>query len=247
MNANDDAVDLCVIAAHPDDAELAIGGTILKAHERGYRTAIVDLTRAELSTRGDLQTRAAETARATEILAIDRRENLGLPDGGVRDDDEARRLLIGAIRRLRPRIMLAPWKDDLHADHAGAGRLAESCWYLSGVSKFAPGEPPFRPQLLGFYMAHTPFIPNAVIDVSSVWERKMDAVRAYASQFHRPGDSGPPTKISRPDFFRSLEGRARQYGLMVGFTHGEPIRWEYPAPLADPVSFLAAAAGEERS
>lgn len=239
----DTGVDLLAIAAHPDDVELAIGGTMLVAKALGYRTAIVDLTRGELSSRGDLVTRAAETDRASELLGLAHRENLDLPDGGVRDTHEAREKLVDAVRRLRPRVMLAPWKEDLHADHAGAGLLVERSWYLGGVGKFAQrtegAQPiePHRPRLLGFYMCHTPFVSSAVIDVTSVWSQKVDVMRCYSSQFG-DGNSGPATKISQPHFMAGIEGRAREHGLLAGCEFGEPIRWEYPALLSDPVGFL---------
>jgi len=232
-------VDLLAIAAHPDDAELAIGGTLLVAKERGLRTAVVDLTRGELSSRGDPETRLAETAAATALLALDHRENLDLGDGTIRDRDDARIALVGVIRRLRPRVVLAPWRDDLHPDHAGAGELAYRSFYLTGIRLFAPASAPaYRPAMLGYYMGHTPFEPSIVVDISAVWERKLELVRAYGSQFHRPGVSGPPTKISRPDFVAFLEGRAREHGLRAGVTFGEPIRWQDPPAVADPVSWI---------
>ena len=117
-----EAVDLLVVAAHPDDAELAVGGTLLVARDLGYRIAVVDLTRAELSSRGDPATRAAETEEATRRLGLHARENLGLPDGGVGDEPEGREKLVRVIRALRPKVVIAPWKEDLHPDHAGAGR-----------------------------------------------------------------------------------------------------------------------------
>ncbi len=232
-------VDLLVIAAHPDDAEISIGGTLLVAKDLGYRTGVLELTRGELSTRGELDTRAAETARATELLGLDHRENLDLGDGGVGDDPVARVRLVDAIRRLRPPVVLAPWKGDLHPDHAGAGELVSRAWYLCGVAKFAGEGNPFRPRLVGYYMLHTPFRPSAVIDVTSVWKRKLEAIAAFGSQFHRAGDPGPTTKISQPHFLEALAGRAREYGLLAGCEYGEPILWEYPPLLGDPVRLTA--------
>lgn len=230
-------IDLLVIAAHPDDAEMTVGGTLLVARRLGYRTAVVDLTRGELSSRGDLETRARETAAATELLGLAARENLDLPDGGVRDAHEARLRLVGAIRRLRPKLMLAPWKGDLHPDHAGAGLLAERCWYLCGVGKFAPTEAPYRPHLLGFYACHTPIEATAIVDVTPVWEQRLAVMRCYASQFHDDQASGPATKIAQPHFLAALEGRARDLGMRAGCEFGEGLRWEVPALLADPVGF----------
>jgi len=241
-------IDLLVVAAHPDDAELCLGGTLLVAKDRGLRTAVVDLTRGELSSRGDPETRAKETARATELLALDERRNLDLGDGTIRDRDDARAALVGEIRRLRPRVVLAPWRDDLHPDHAGAGELAYRSFYLTGVGRFSPGpHPPYRPALLGYYLGHTPFEPSVIVDISEVWERKLALIAAYGSQFHREGVDGPPTKISRPDFVAFIEGRAREYGLRAGVAMGEPIRFQDPPAVADPVGWVVGEGLGDRS
>lgn len=232
-------IDLLVVAAHPDDAELCLGGTLLTTKARGLRTAVVDLTRGELSSNGDPETRAKETAAATELLALDYRSNLDLGDGTIRDRDDARIALVGEIRKLRPKVVLAPWRDDLHPDHAGAGELAYRTHYLTGVRLFAPGpHPPFRPPQLGYYMAHTPFEPSIVVDISYVFERKLELMFAYASQFHRPAGDGAPTKISSPAFVRYVEGRAREYGVRAGVEMGEPIRWQDPPAVADPTAWI---------
>lgn len=230
-----DPIDILVIAAHPDDAEICLGGTLLLAKDLGHRTAVLDLTRGELSTRGDLVTRAAETAKATALLGLDHRENLDLGDGAVRDEPAAREKLVDAIRRLRPSVVLAPFRDDLHADHSGAGELAYRAWYLCGVAKFAPGRAPFRPPFLGYYMLHTPFVPDAVIDVTATWERKLAVIAAFGSQFHRAGYDGPPTKISQPHFMDAVTGRAREYGMQAGCEYGEPIGWDVPLLVTDPM------------
>ena len=234
-----DPVDLLVVAAHPDDAELCLGGTLLAAKARGLRTAVVDLTRGELSSRGDVETRQKETDAATEILALDHRSNLDLGDGTIRDRDDARIALVGEIRKLRPKVVLAPWRDDLHPDHAGAGELAYRCQYLCGVRLYAPGPyPAYRPPQLGYYMGHTPFEPSVVVDISDHFEGKLAVMRAYASQFHQEGVDGAPTKISTPEFVRFVEGRAREYGVRAGVTFGEPIRWQDPPAVADPTSWI---------
>ncbi|MFQ5654293.1 MAG: bacillithiol biosynthesis deacetylase BshB1 [Planctomycetota bacterium] len=233
-----DGVDLLVVAAHPDDAELAMGGTLLLAAHLGYRTGILDLTRGELSSRGDPETRARETERATEILGLAWRGNLGERDGDVRDTAEARTRFAEIIRALRPRVVLAPWREDLHPDHAGAGELVTRAWYLCGVEKFTRGKSPYRPGLLAYYMCHTPFIPTIVVDISPFWNRKLEAIRAYGSQFLRSRAEGPPTKVSRPDFLQAVEGRAREYGLQVEVSFGEPLCWVTPPAISDPVGFL---------
>ena len=234
-------IDLLVIAAHPDDAELCLGGTLLVAKERGLRTAVVDLTRGELSSNGDPETRAKETDAASALMNLDYRSNLDLGDGTIRDRDDARVALVGEIRKLRPRVVLAPWRDDLHPDHAGAGELAYRTHYLTGVKNFAPGpDAAYRPPQLGYYMGHTPFEPSVVVDISDVFERKLELMAAYASQFYQAGTEQTPTKIANPEFLRFVEGRAREYGVRAGVALGEPIRWQDPPAVADPASWIVA-------
>lgn len=240
MDSAERPLDLLVIAAHPDDAELAVGGTILATIAGGNRVGIVDLTRGELSTRGNPEQRARETEAATALMGVHYRRCLDLPDGQVADGHEARLALVDVIRESKPRVLLAPWRDDLHPDHAGAGELAYRSLYLSGVGKFGEGRPPFRPATLGYYMCHTPFEPSVVVDVSRHWQGKMELMKAYSSQFHQEGVDGPQTKISRPDFADALEGRARDLGMRVGVSHGEAIRWQDPPAVADPVSLVVA-------
>ncbi|MBA4683710.1 MAG: bacillithiol biosynthesis deacetylase BshB1 [Planctomycetes bacterium] len=234
-------LDLLVVAAHPDDAEISIGGTILATLASGHRVGIVDLTRGELSSRGTPELRAQETAAATEVLGIDYRVCLDLPDGSVRDTDEAREKLVAVVRHTRPRVMLAPWRDDLHPDHAGAGLLAYRSLYLGGVKMYpggTPAETQHRPATLGYYMCHTPFDPSVIVDVTDHWARKCEAVQCYASQFHQPGKDGPPTKISRPEFMLAVEGRARDLGGRVGVEFGEALKWQDPPAVTNPVDMI---------
>ena len=235
-------LDLLVIAAHPDDAEISIGGTILATLAGGHRVGIVDLTRGELSSRGTPDIRAQETAAATGVLGVQFRTCLGLPDGSVRDTDEAREALVEVIRQTRPRVLLAPWRDDLHPDHAGAGLLAYRSLYLGGVKMYPGGvssPTQHRPATLGYYMCHTPFEPSVIVDVSDHWSQKCEAVQCYASQFFQPGQDGPPTKISRPGFMLAVEGRARDLGGRVGVEFGEALRWQDPPAVVNPVDSIA--------
>jgi len=242
MNSNDEQnLDLLVIAAHPDDAEISIGGTILATIASGAKVGIVDLTRGELSSRGTPQLRAQETARATEMLGVHWRSCLDMKDGSVRDDDESRAALVEVMRSTRPRVVLAPWKDDLHPDHAGAGLLAYRSLYLGGVRLYPGGETTHRQHraaTLGYYMCHTPFEPSVVVDVTSHWNRKLEVVNCYRSQFHDPDQDGAPTKISAPGFMATVEGRARTLGSRAGVELGEAIIWQDPPAVANPVDMI---------
>ena len=234
-------LDLLVIAAHPDDAEIAMGGTILATIASGARVGIVDLTRGELSSRGTPELRAEETARATEMLGVHWRSCLGLADGSVRDDDPSREALVEVMRQTRPRVVLAPWKDDLHPDHAGAGLLAYRSLYLGGVRLYPSGTGSHlqhRASALGYYMCHTPFEPGVIVDVSEYWNRKMEVVNCYRSQFYDPSHQGVPTKISQPGFMAAVEGRARELGTRAGVELGEAIVWQDPPAVANPVDLV---------
>jgi bacillithiol biosynthesis deacetylase BshB1 len=230
------SLDLVVFAAHPDDAELAAGGLVAKTVALGYRVGIVDLTRGELGSRGTPELRAEESAAADRVLGITVRENLGLPDGGLEETVVNRGLVVEAIRRHRPKLIAAPYVEDLHPDHAVAGRLVEASLYPSGFANLATGSPPHRPAGLIHYMNHYPFEPTFVLDISDVWEKRMEAVLCYASQLHRPDSDEPATNISAPDFLEKLAGRYRHYGSQIGAAYGEPYWTRRPLPLKDPVA-----------
>ncbi|MEC9475586.1 MAG: bacillithiol biosynthesis deacetylase BshB1 [Planctomycetota bacterium] len=242
MARDDGKLDLLVVAAHPDDAEIALGGTILATISSGSRVGIVDLSRGELSSRGTPELRARETAAATELLGIHWRACLDLPDGSIRDDDASRKALVAVFRETRPRVVLAPWKDDLHPDHAGAGLLTYRSLYLGGVRHYRTGGSEsvlqHRAAALGYYMCHTPFEPSVVVDISEHWNRKLEVIRCYSSQFHDPTQEGPPTKISHPGFMAAVEGRARDLGSRCGVEMGEAITWQDPPAVANPVDLV---------
>lgn len=217
-------VDVLVLAAHPDDAEIGCGGTILRAVDAGLAVGVADLTDGELSTHGDPTTRAQERDRATAVLGLDQRVRLGLPDCGL---DRQRDAIVGLLRSLRPRVLLAPHPNDRHPDHAATGRLARDAAFLAGVGRYLPGDEPHRPSVLHHYMLHRPFEPTFVVDVGPVWERRRQAVAAYASQIgHPPAEAR--TAIAGPDFLAALEARAVFYGAMIGAERGEPFWTDGP-------------------
>jgi bacillithiol biosynthesis deacetylase BshB1 len=219
-------VDLLAIAAHPDDAEVGCGGALILAGNSGLRVAVVDLTRGERSTSGTPEQRDEESARAAELLGLSRRVGLDLPDVRLGTDPAHRDALVGILRELRPRIVLAPHTEDRHPDHAAAGRLAREAAFVAGVAEVGSGEP-HRPHRLYHYLLHHPFEPTFVLDVSAVWDRRMQAVRAYESQFGRPPEH-QRTEIGGRGFLELLDARGTHYGAMVGAVRGEPYRSEGP-------------------
>lgn len=214
------AVDILAVGAHPDDAEVGCGGSLILASEAGRSVAVVDLTRGEAATRGSPEQRGAEAERASAVLGLVARFNLGLPDAGVGTSLAHRDDLVGLIRECRPRIVLAPYPDDRHPDHAAAGRLSREACFFAHVAKVGEG-PPHRVDRFYYYMLHQPFTPSFVVDVSSIWERKLEAVMAFETQFG-PTSSGE-TDISSPGFLDYLEARATFYGAMSGCSRGEPF------------------------
>jgi N-acetylglucosamine malate deacetylase 1 len=214
-------LDVVAFAPHPDDAELFCSGTLLVAADRGLGTAIVDMTEGELSTNPRV---AGEREAATELLGLAARVSLTLPDGGLRNDAEQRAAVVDAVRELRPRVVLAPYGDDRHPDHAGAARLVTEACFLAGVGRFGAGTQ-HRPQRVYRYMLHKPFEPSVVVDMSAVWERRRALFAVFESQLN---GTGRPTGLNDGGFLALLEARAVSYGAQVGVAHGEPLHADGP-------------------
>lgn len=226
------SADVLAIGAHPDDVELGCGGTVRKLVEQGHRVAIVDLTEGELGSRGSVAIRHREAALAAEILGVEERYNLEIPDGNIENSKSNQLKLIRIVRRLRPHIVLIGAPECRHPDHADATNLCISALFYSGLRKVelaANAEDaslePWRPSHTLHYMQGLNFEPTLVVDVSPVWEDRIAAVRAYSSQFHNPeytpGDEEPETYISDPGFLTFVESRARLLGYRIGAEFGE--------------------------
>ncbi len=208
------SVDILVISAHPDDAELGCGGTIIKHVRQGVRVGLIDLTAGEMGSRGDAPIRLKEARKAAEILGVAFRENLGLPDAFFEVNKENRLLLVRKIRKYRPQIIITSAPGDRHPDHDRTARLVKEATFWAGMHRIAtPPHPPHRPHTILGYMHADYFKPDLLIDIAEVIQQKMQAIRAYASQFHDPDRPGADTFISAPGFMRAVEGRA--YGLAL--------------------------------
>lgn len=232
-----DPVDVLAFGPHPDDVELCAGGFMLRAKDAGYRCAIVDITRGEAGTRGDAETRAAETEAASALLGLVARENLGLPDAALEVTHAMTVPVVEAIRRWRPRIVLSPCREDRHPDHIAAARLVQNAYYGATIGKM-PGTtlPPHRPDALIEYFGHLEPTPSFVLDVSDVWERRWEVARCYASQLGTDGNDGAETNIASEEFVRRYEGRFAYWGSRIGARFGEPFRVDRHVPLDDPVA-----------
>lgn len=221
-------LDILAFSPHPDDVELGCGGSLILAADRGLQVAIADISAGEMSSRGSPKLRQSEKERASELLGLCTRFSIGLPDSLIGTDPAHRFPIIQLIRETRPSIVLAPYGQDRHPDHVGASRLVKEACFMAGVSKIGEGRP-YRPEQIYYYMIHQPFTPSLVVDVSSVWERKMAAIKAYQSQF-QADEKWSPTAISRPDFLRFIKARAIVFGAMIGVTYGEAFY--LPGPVA---------------
>lgn len=213
-------LDLLVVAAHPDDAEIGVGGTLLRSKRQGLTTGVLDLTTGEPTPHGSLETRARETAAATKLLELDWRENLGLPNRSVEPTLAARRRLAEVFRQMRPKIICAPYWEDVHPDHVAASQLVDAARFWAKLSKSDLAGEPFWPPKMYYYFSihlriHPP--PSFVIDISNEIEIKMQALCCYESQFITGRSQERPTPID------DIRDRARYWGWSIGTKYGEPF------------------------
>ncbi len=219
-------LDILVFAAHPDDAELACAGTILKQVSLGYKVGIVDLTRGELGSRGTAQTREEEAADSAKILGLSIRENVCLSDGFFEINKASQLALIKFIRKYRPEVVLGNALEDRHPDHGRAGKLIEEACFLSGLRKIetdvnGENQDEWRPKHLFHYIQDRYINPDFVVDITPYWETKVAAIKAFKTQFYNPESDEPETYISSNDFFEFIEARNREIGHQIGATYGE--------------------------
>lgn len=215
-------LDILVMAAHPDDAELSCAGTILKHIAAGKKVGIVDFTRGELGTRGTPEIRLQESADATKILGLHARENLGIRDGFFRNDEETQLKLIEVIRKYQPDIVLANALEDRHPDHGKGAQLAIDACFLSGLRQIKTGDlPAWRPTQVYHYIQDRYLEPDFVVDISAHWDQKEAAIRAFKSQFFDPNSAEPASYISSPDFLNFIQARAMEMGHKIGVKYGE--------------------------
>jgi len=218
-------LDVLIIAPHPDDAELGMGGGILKMRGEGLRVGVLDLTNGEPTPHGSPELRAAETAAATEILGLDWRENLGLPNRSLEPTLENRAKLAGVIRQQRPRWLFAPYWHDAHPDHTAATKLVDEARFWAKLSKTdMPGEPHHPERIYNYYCVHLKMSPQPafVLDISDQWPQKLAAIRAYESQFITGRPHDPPT------FLDQLQSEAAYWGKTIGRSFGEPYACREP-------------------
>lgn len=220
-------IDVLAFGVHPDDVELSCSGVLLVEKNNGKKTGIIDLTEGELGTRGSSEVRYIEAADAARILRVDIRENLQLADGFFKNDEDHQRKVIRVIRKYKPEIILCNAPEDRHPDHGRSADLVSDSAFLSGLAKIetldnGKLQEAWRPKYVMHYIQDRYLKPDFVVDISAVFETKLESIKAYKTQFYNPeaGD-GPETYISTPDFLDSVIYRYKMFGKMIGVKYAE--------------------------
>ena len=227
-------LDVLAIGSHPDDVELACGGTLALLAKQGKKVGILHLSRGERGTRGTVEERQQEAAAAAKALGAVGVGFLDCGDGAFRTGEAEEDALIEKLREWRPDLLFAPSPSDRHPDHHRAYQLVQSASFYAGLKNRHPeAGPPFRPGAVFAYMQHDPFEPSFIVDVSSTWEAKLESLRCYRSQLYQGEKKGPETKVASREFWLAVEGRARHFGLMINAELGEPFWSRLPLAVSD--------------
>ena len=229
-------LDLLAIAPHPDDVELTSGGTMIKMAQAGYATGILDLTRGETGTRGTPETRLKEAARAGKIMGVKVRRNLGLPDAQLKVSDEYKAAVAAVIREFEPHTVILPYWDGRHPDHYTAAKLGYEACFVAGLKNYPLEGLPFRPFKIIYAAAYADARPTFAVDITKQYDRRRQAILAYASQF-RPPKHDRKSRVAIP--LDELEGRmnlqAGYYGRLIGVKYAEGFVVKEVAQLEDVV------------
>lgn len=233
-------LDAIAIFSHPDDAELSVAGTLLKLKHQGYRTAVVDMTRGEMGTRGTPEIRFAEAQAAAEAMKLDLRLNLGQPDGHVWLNEESRTAVVRIIRQYRPKVLLTTHWDDPHPDHANTARIVREAARLATMLRYdsAAGLGAVKMPAIMHSLYSRLVVPSFIVDVSDFVDEKMRAIKKHASQFYSEESEEPVTRISDAGFLEQIEFRMRYFGSMIGVAAGEAFYVREALNIDDPVGLL---------
>jgi len=226
--------DILAFAAHPDDVELSCAGTLMKHIEAGMSVGIVDLTQGEMGSRGTIETRYAEAADASKIMGVSERVNLKMADGFFEINEKNKRLIVEQIRRFRPKIVLVNAVSDRHPDHGRGSQLVSEACFLAGLRRVetsfdGQNQEAYRPEVVYHYTQDYHIQPDFVVDVTDFVDRKIEAIKAYKTQFYDPNSTEPQTPISGEDFFEFITSRMREFGRTAGVKYAEGFTVErYP-------------------
>jgi len=229
-------VDILVIMAHPDDAELCCSGTILASINQGLTVGLVDLTRGELGTRGDEQIRLLESKNSSDLLELKFRDNLEFRDGFISDAENYINEIIKKIRKYSPKIIITNSKKDRHPDHENTSKIVKKACFLSGLVKYKTklnnkNQQPHRPKLILYSIQNDYIEPDIIIDVSNFFSKKMESVKCFKSQFYDPESSEPNSFISSIEFLDFVESRSIEMGHKIGTKHGEGFTLDNPVSI----------------
>lgn len=236
-------LDVLVFAAHPDDAELSCSGTIASLTSRGKKVGIVDFTRGEMGTRGTAEIRIEESRRSAEVLGLVVRDNLEFDDVFFKNDDQHINVLVQKIRQYQPEIIFANALDDRHPDHGRAAEMVKSAIFLAGLKRLetildGDVQPIWRIKNLYHYIQTNWMEPDFVVDVTKYWEKRMESVKAFKSQFFDPDGAKSDTLISSLEFMNFLDARGREFGMSIRTQYGEGFVADRTLGVTDVLSFL---------
>lgn len=217
-------IDILAFGAHPDDVEACASGFLLKAKQKGLKTGIVDMTRGEASNFGSVEERDKEAKKAAKILRLDLRLNLNIPDEHVIVCEEYIEKVVKVIREFKPELILAPYYNDLHPDHANTGLITKKAAFFSKIQKFSKKIrfPAHQPYLVFHYMLHTEFKPSFILDVTDVYKTRLKSLYTHRSQFFIKEKNRYTKRFHNPDFMDFFDSRAKVYGYKIGVKYGEP-------------------------
>ena len=214
--------DVLAIAAHRDDVEQTCGGTLLRMAARGLRTAILDLTRGEAGTRGTADDRAREADEAARLLGVGWRQALDMPDGNVENTYPNRLKIVSVLRALRPRVVILPYWQARHPDHAIVASLGYEACFLSGLAKVDPQTRPHRPFKIVYASLYADVRPSFIVDITPFIEQRHAALMAYRSQYANQA-AGSALFVAEEEIRERTFAEARHYGLLAGVKYGEPF------------------------
>ncbi|HEY1217054.1 MAG TPA: bacillithiol biosynthesis deacetylase BshB1 [Bryobacteraceae bacterium] len=226
-------VDVLLFGAHPDDVEWGAGGVMLLLKEKGLQFAMVDLTEGEMGSRGTTKERRQEAVAAADFVGASARENLRMPDCGLVDTPESRKLIASVIRRYRPQFVLAPFWKDRHPDHAATGLMVRNSALFCALAKLDDGHAPHKPAAFLYFLLHNYRHPSIVVDVTRVYEKKLQLLRLHHSQFSKTADQLGLLPLGNSDYLYGLESRDRYFGSLIGVPHGEALVADRPLKLSN--------------
>ncbi len=231
-------LDILAFGVHPDDVELGCAGTLLASVHQGKKVGVVDLTRGELGTRGTVETRNEESGKAAEVMQLTVRDNLDMADGFFQHNEENLRKVISVLRKYQPDVVLCNAPKDRHPDHGRSSKLVTDAAFLSGLRKIETSigdqqQQAWKPSYVFYYMQDRYLEPDFLFDISDFQQKKLEAIKCYATQFYNPGLNEPNTYISSPEFLETVAARAQILGKRIGVKYAEGFLSEKKIGISD--------------